>query len=180
MFGLDRPGKQIVLATVKLRLQVDVLLTWELPSMAPSAQAHKRSHSLLLLQKLLNLRDNASPLTLVLDTLEQGAAPVLQEFTTRARVSRSTRLIYHDHPLIVAQISHTKVIFISFATIKRPANADILVRATGKSLQKLRSDIISHYPALPPPTARTLSSASSAQSEQHTHVVPLPAEPLSS
>lgn len=54
--------------------------------MAPSAQAHKRSHSLLLLQKLLNLRDNASPLTLVLDTLEQGATPVLQEFTTRAKV----------------------------------------------------------------------------------------------
>lgn len=60
--------------------------------MAPSAQAHKRSHSLLLLQKLLNLRDNASPLTLVLDTLEQGSTPVLQEFTTRAKVCSSTIL----------------------------------------------------------------------------------------
>lgn len=62
--------------------------------MAPSAQAHKRSHSLLLLQKLLNLRDNASPLTLVLDTLEQGSTPVLQEFTTRAKVGCSI-LAYH-------------------------------------------------------------------------------------
>ena len=40
--------------------------------MAPSVQAHQRSHSLFLLQKLLNLRDSASPLTLILDTLEQG------------------------------------------------------------------------------------------------------------
>ncbi|KAG6356720.1 hypothetical protein INS49_014594 [Diaporthe citri] len=113
--------------------------------MSPSAQAHKRSHSLLLLQKLLNLRDNASPLTLVLDTLEQGATPVLQEFITRAK------------------IAHTKVIFISFATIKRPANADVLVRATGKQLQKLRAEITSHYTTLPPPTARNASSTSSSQ-----------------
>lgn len=56
--------------------------------MAPSAQAHRRSHSLLLFQKLLNLRDSASPLTLVLDTLEQSASPVIQEFITRAKVSR--------------------------------------------------------------------------------------------
>lgn len=67
--------------------------------MAPSAQAHKRSHSLLLLQKLLNLRDNASPLTLVLDTLEQSATPVLQDFTTRAKVRSSSELLYHDSPL---------------------------------------------------------------------------------
>ena len=56
------------------------------PTMAPSAQAHKRSHSLLLLQKLLNLRDSASPLTLVLDTLEQSATPLVDEFVTRAKV----------------------------------------------------------------------------------------------
>ena len=41
--------------------------------MAPSAQAHKRAHSLLLFEKLLNLRDSASPLTLVLDTVGSGA-----------------------------------------------------------------------------------------------------------
>lgn len=138
--------------------------------MAPSAQAHKRSHSLLLLQKLLNLRDNASPLTLVLDTLEQGATPVLQEFITRAKV-RSYTSLYHDQSLTVAQISHTKVIFISFATIKRPANADVLVRATGKQLQKLRAEITSHYPTLPPPTTRNASSTSSSQSELTIHAL---------
>ena len=55
-------------------------------SMAPSAQSHGRSHSLLLVQKLFNLRDGASPLTLVLDHLEQNAAPLLREFTGRAKV----------------------------------------------------------------------------------------------
>lgn len=54
--------------------------------MVPSAQAHRRSHSLLLFQKLLNLRDSASPLTLVLDTLEQSGRPVVDEFITRAKV----------------------------------------------------------------------------------------------
>lgn len=54
--------------------------------MAPSAQSHSRNHSLLLLQKLLNLRDSASPLTLVLDTVEQSAAPLVKEFMGRAKV----------------------------------------------------------------------------------------------
>ena len=57
--------------------------------MAPSAQAHKRAHSLLLFEKLLNLRDSASPLTLILDSLEQSAQPLVNEFMRRAKVSRS-------------------------------------------------------------------------------------------
>jgi elongator complex protein 5 len=54
--------------------------------MPPPGQSHARSHALLLFQKLLNLRDGASPLTLVLDTLEQSGRPVLQEFIARAKV----------------------------------------------------------------------------------------------
>lgn len=54
--------------------------------MAPAGQSHARSHALLLFQKLLNLRDSASPLTLVLDTLEQSGRPVLREFIARAKV----------------------------------------------------------------------------------------------
>ncbi len=55
--------------------------------MAPTANPiHTRSHSLLLLQKLLNLRDGASPLTLLLDNLEQPATPVVSEFISRAKV----------------------------------------------------------------------------------------------
>ena len=54
--------------------------------MPASAQSHARSHALLLLQKLLNLRDGASPLTLVLDSLEQSGRPVVREFMARAKV----------------------------------------------------------------------------------------------
>ncbi|ROW09097.1 hypothetical protein VPNG_05745 [Cytospora leucostoma] len=110
--------------------------------MAPSAQAHKRSHSLLLLQKLLNLRDSASPLTLVLDTLEQSATPLIDEFITRAK------------------ISHTRIVFISFATIKRPNNADVFIKARGKPLERLRAEVASHCPA---PTALTSRDAASSQ-----------------
>lgn len=53
--------------------------------MPTSVQSHARSHALLLLQKLLNLRDGASPLTLVLDTLEQSGRPVIREFMVRAK-----------------------------------------------------------------------------------------------
>ncbi|KAI0442592.1 Elongator complex protein 5 [Xylaria telfairii] len=94
-----------------------------------TTQSHARSHALLLLQKLLNLRDSASPLTLVLDTLEQSGKPILREFMSRA------------------QISKTKTIYISFATPRKPAGADIFVRARGKTSESLRSEIISHYPS---------------------------------
>ncbi|KAH8166540.1 hypothetical protein CIB48_g1729 [Xylaria polymorpha] len=94
-----------------------------------TTQSHARSHALLLLQKLLNLRDSASPLTLVLDTLEQSGKPILREFMSRA------------------QISKTKIIYISFATPRKPVGVDILVRARGKTAESLRSEIVSHYPS---------------------------------
>ncbi|EEY13992.1 conserved hypothetical protein [Verticillium alfalfae VaMs.102] len=94
----------------------------------PSAQSHSRSHSLLLLQKLLNLRDGSSPLTLVLDNLEQSATPVIREFVTRAKIGKS------------------KVIFLSFATLKKPRDIDVFVRGRGKTLTALRTEILSHYP----------------------------------
>ncbi|KAK8856171.1 Elongator complex protein 5 [Apiospora arundinis] len=95
--------------------------------MAPTTQ-HSRSHALLLFQKLLNLRDGASPLTLILDTLEQSAKPVIREFVARARISKS------------------KIIFVSFATLRKPADVDIFVKARGKTPEALRSEIVSHYP----------------------------------
>ncbi|KAF9881134.1 killer toxin sensitivity protein [Colletotrichum karsti] len=96
--------------------------------MAPSAENHSRSHSLLLFQKLLNLRDSASPLTLVLDSLEQSAAPVVREFVSRAKVAKA------------------KVILLSFATLKRPRDVDVVIKARGKTLKALRAEILSHYP----------------------------------
>lgn len=54
--------------------------------MAPSPLQQRRTHNTLLFQKLLNLRDGASPFTLVLDTLEQSGAPIVKEFWRRALV----------------------------------------------------------------------------------------------
>ncbi|KAI1390935.1 histone acetylation protein 2 [Hypoxylon trugodes] len=97
--------------------------------MPSSTQSHARSHALLLLQKLLNLRDNASPLTLVLDTLEQNGKPVVQEFLSRAKTSKS------------------KTIFTSFSTLHKPANVDIFIKARHKTPDALRAEIASHYPS---------------------------------
>ena len=47
---------------------------------------HRRTHNLLLISRLLSLRDNASPFTLLLDTLSQSAKPVLREYISRAAV----------------------------------------------------------------------------------------------
>lgn len=51
----------------------------------------RRTHNLLLISKLLNPRDAASPLTLVLDSLQQPAAPLLREYIRRAQVARARR-----------------------------------------------------------------------------------------
>lgn len=49
-------------------------------------EKHNDTQQLLLLKKLLDLRDSASPFTLVLDTIEQSAKPLLQEYLHRAKV----------------------------------------------------------------------------------------------
>jgi hypothetical protein len=61
-------------------------LNLELHKMAPSPLQQRRTHNTLLFQKLLNLREGASPFTLILDTLEQSGAPVVREFARRAKV----------------------------------------------------------------------------------------------
>ncbi|KAG8422991.1 hypothetical protein J3459_009910 [Metarhizium acridum] len=104
--------------------------------MAAESSVHNRSHSLLLLQKLLNLRDSASPLTLVHDGLEQPAQPVLDEFTTRAKISK------------------TKVILLSFATVKKPQTVDAMVKAAGRDLRLVAKELAAQYPAFDPTQPR--------------------------
>lgn len=55
--------------------------------MAPVNLSHRRTHNLLLISKLLGLRDTASPLTLLQDSLEQPATPLIKEYIRRAKVS---------------------------------------------------------------------------------------------
>lgn len=100
--------------------------------MAPSALVQRRTHNLLLFQKLLNLRDGASPFTLLLDTVEQSSKPVVREFMTRGKLAKSN------------------IVFVSFESLKKPKLADVFIRAHGKSLPTLQKEISSHLP--PPPT----------------------------
>lgn len=64
--------------------------------------------------------------------------------------------------LTTVQISHTRIVFISFATIKRPSNADVFVRARGKTLEKLRAEVVSHCP---PPGALASKDAAASHSK---------------
>ncbi|KAL7795409.1 Elongator complex protein 5 [Trichoderma ceciliae] len=100
--------------------------------MAPSANSHGRSHSLLLLQRLLNLRDAASPLTLLLDNLEQPAWPVVSELMTRAKLAK------------------TKIIFLSFSTLRKPRDADVFIKAAGKDLNAVSRELLALYPSFQP------------------------------
>ncbi|PQE21589.1 histone acetylation 2 protein [Rutstroemia sp. NJR-2017a WRK4] len=99
--------------------------------MAPTPLQQRRTHNTLLFQKLLNLRDGASPFTLVLDTLEQSGAPIVKEFWRRALISKS------------------KIIFISFSTLQKrlPFPPDVFITAHNKTLSNLRKEIVSHLPS---------------------------------
>lgn len=59
--------------------------------MAPSAKQHRRAHNLLLLNNLIGHQSTISPFTLVLDTLEQTARPLLAEYIQRAGVRAQQR-----------------------------------------------------------------------------------------
>ena len=82
--------------------------------MAPSPLQQRRTHNTLLFQKLLNLRDGASPFTLVLDTLEQSGAPVVREFVRRAQV----RIILCAACHIFWGYSHSTKFSFYFAVLK--------------------------------------------------------------
>lgn len=54
--------------------------------MENSKLSHRRTHNLLLISKLLNQKDNVSPITILLDSLELPAKPLLTEYLRRAEV----------------------------------------------------------------------------------------------
>ncbi|KPI36897.1 Elongator complex protein 5 [Cyphellophora attinorum] len=77
--------------------------------------SHRRTHNLLLISKLLNQRDHASPFTLVLDSLEQPAKPLLREYLRRAKIGKSFS------------------IYLAFETIRKPGDADLYVTCWDKT-----------------------------------------------
>ncbi|KAK2803841.1 hypothetical protein FQN50_006848 [Emmonsiellopsis sp. PD_5] len=85
--------------------------------------SHRRTHNLLLISKLLGLRDSASPLTLLLDSLEQSATPLIQEYIRRAKLSKV----------------HT--IFVSFETLTRPDGVDTFITTRRKTLAEIAKEV---------------------------------------
>lgn len=96
--------------------------------MTSTASKLKSTYNTLLIQKLFNLRDGASPFTLILDSLEQDGLPIVNEFCKRA------------------QISDTKTIFVSFTTPLKLVSLEssTFIKARRKTLGSLRAEILSH------------------------------------
>lgn len=65
--------------------------------MAERAMQHRRIHNLLLIQKLLSLRTSSSPFTLLLDSAEQSARPLVCHYVHNAKVNDC--FIFLNHPL---------------------------------------------------------------------------------
>ena len=54
--------------------------------MGDRALQYRRVHNLLLIQKHLTLREGASPFTLVLESIEQSAKPLIKRYIHNANV----------------------------------------------------------------------------------------------
>jgi elongator complex protein 5 len=54
----------------------------------------------------------------------------------------------------LSQIAKTKIVFISFRTFKKPKNADVFVRAHGKSIMTLAKEILGHVPESKTPQSK--------------------------
>jgi elongator complex protein 5 len=91
--------------------------------MAPAQLEQRRAHNLLLISKLLNQRDASSPFTLVIDSLEQSAKSLIREYIRRAKISKS------------------KVVFVSYETLKPPEGIDLFIQATRKPFTSLQKEI---------------------------------------
>ncbi|KAJ5825821.1 hypothetical protein N7474_002959 [Penicillium riverlandense] len=91
--------------------------------MAPVNLAHRRTHNLLLISKLLSLRDTASPLTLLLDSLQQPATPLIREYIRRAKLSK------------------VHVTLVAFETLKQPEGVDSFVSARRKSSAEIAREV---------------------------------------
>ncbi|KAJ0425323.1 Elongator complex protein 5 [Aspergillus carlsbadensis] len=91
--------------------------------MAPSNISHRQTHNLLLISKLLSLRDTASPLTLLLDSLEQPATPLVKEYIRRARLSK------------------VHVTLIAFETLKPFEGVDAFIPARRKTPSEILKEV---------------------------------------
>lgn len=56
------------------------------------------------------------------------------------------------------QLARTKIVFLSFATLKKPRDADVIVKAAGKDLTAVRAELMTHVPAFDPTAGKDKTS----------------------
>jgi elongator complex protein 5 len=81
----------------------------------------RRTHNLLLISRLFNQRENSSPFTLLIDSLEQSAGPILQEYVTRAKSAK------------------IKVVWLSFDSIRLPYGVDTAICAAQEQVDFVKA-----------------------------------------
>ncbi|KAK0892000.1 hypothetical protein LTS16_023348 [Friedmanniomyces endolithicus] len=91
--------------------------------MPPTTLQHRRTHNPLLINKLLSQRDASSPFTLVLDSLEQSARPLISEYMRRAK------------------LANVHVVFVSFETLRKPRDADVFISAWNLTLPAWQKEV---------------------------------------
>lgn len=91
--------------------------------MTKRALQHRRVHNLLLIQKLLSLRGELSPFTLILDSVEQSARSLIEHYIHNAKSAK------------------IDVVFVSYETHKSPSGATTLIKARGKDAVTVQGEI---------------------------------------
>ena len=112
---------------------------------------HRRTHNLLLISKLLSQQTQTSPFTLVLDTLEQPAKPLIREYLRRAKLVKDVTTIFLAFETFgevkgVDYIVHCQDIGegLDWQRIARDVG-DVLKRSGGKSMFHTASFYSSYY-----------------------------------
>lgn len=160
-----RPAPKLVIALDERgRLTRDHLARSSVMSAAKQMQ-HRRAHNLLLISKLLNCRENASPFTLILDSLEQSGKGLVREFIRRANVRLHTRFSLGHTLIDIPQAAKTRVVFVSFETLKKPKGVDVFIAASRKDPSSLQKEL------------SKLAAESTARQSMLLKIYPLPTEP---
>ncbi|KAL9022379.1 MAG: hypothetical protein Q9185_000495 [Variospora sp. 1 TL-2023] len=108
---------------------------------------------LLLLHRILAFRPETSPFTLVLDSVEQGAAGFVREIVRGVKASSKTQIIY-----------------VSYASNKPPPGVDAFILARRKTPEAVRQEISS--------ACSCSSSSSNSTTERTTLLILSPLSPL--
>ncbi|KAK6507015.1 hypothetical protein TWF481_005469 [Arthrobotrys musiformis] len=111
---------------------------------------YRRTHNLLLGTRLLSQRGTPSPFTLILDSLEQSSAPLVEEYIARAKQLR------------------VSIIYVSFTTLRPPKDVTKVIKARGKSLDVLQKELVAATtPASGQPDPSKVSSMVIIDSTNH-------------